>query len=520
MRAALTAVALLVLASAGARAGADEIVDIGALLAPNESHVAPRLGTASLRSGGLHYTYDLDAEEADGRPVPFAIGEIAVLLGDAETLRPRALLVEPHEAENLRSLSRDLLRTVRVGIVVTHPDGRVETGEIRMRPGWWGRSVSVRRHSLVWDFDPELACDNSGGLFPCVLGDPRVDAALDGLAVQARPFLLDGGRRVVLEVLLQTGELTRVETHRTGARYLGAIEQPTYRGAVVAVSGTVAAGEPLVARLRSARGETVVRLVPEVEGSAGSGRLRALDVGLAQVKPLDVVLPAENSRSEDKTWERAGAVHKPAYVASSFDCWEDVLAGLDEGGAFSAETARAGPVAAMGPIEFQEQAVARLSRRLAPLARTVRLDLALRAGGDMAATASLTALHGRTAFVRVGADRSVVRDHDVEVGCFVQIADPEVQPVFSGTIVRAVPHVAPDGRSVLLDLTVRVQRMVGDPETRELGEPVCSSVQVVRLIERELSAELVVGEGETARLSLGRSTDGRVLVLEVRAVAE
>jgi hypothetical protein len=324
--------------------------------------------------------------------------------------------------------------------------------------------VSVRRHSLVHDFDPELACDNSGGHFPCVVGDPRVRAVLDGLAVQTRASLVDGGPRVALEAFVQTGELTDVVTHRTGARYIGAIELPTYRGAVAAVSGTVATGKPLVALL----GDTTVRLTPRIEGPAGSGR--ALDHGLARVKPLDVTLPAE------RVWERAGAVHKLEHGA-----WLD---------------------------DYED-----------PLARTVRIELDLRAGDARVGSASLTALQGRTAFARIGTDRSLVRDHDVEVGCYVQIADPEVQPVFSGLIVRAVPRVAPDGRDVLLDLTVRVQD-AAEPETRALGEPVCSSLQVVRFVDRELSAELVVAEGETARLPLGRSVDGRPLVLEVRAVAE
>ena len=135
---------------------------------------------------------------------------------------------------------------------MTHPDGRESSGQIEARPGAWGRLTSVRAHRLVHDIDVELACDNSGGHNPCVVGDPIVAAALTGFAVEARPFLVEGGRRIALEALVQFGRLESVETYRTGARYLGAIELPTYRGALIAVSGTVLSPGAGAGRVRGA----------------------------------------------------------------------------------------------------------------------------------------------------------------------------------------------------------------------------------------------------------------------------
>ncbi|MHC4473215.1 MAG: hypothetical protein ACYS99_19905, partial [Planctomycetota bacterium] len=114
----------------------------------------------------------------------------------------------------------------------------------------------------------------------------------------------------------------------------------------------------------------------------------------------------------------------------------------------------------------------------------------------------------------------MVPDHDVEVGCYVAIADPVVQPVFSGWLVRAAPRVAPDGKTVLLDLRVRIQGIGDGPKVQALDEPVCGSLQVVRLSEREAFAEPVLRQGETVRLPLGRAEDGRPLEMEVRAAAE
>ena len=177
-----------------------------------------------------------------------------------------------------------------------------------------------------------------------------------------------------------------------------------------------------------------------------------------------------------------------------------------------------GRIAVAGPPEFLRRVRESLAKRIAPLARTVEVEVTVRAGGDVVAGAPLTALNGRPALVRVGTDESMVSDHDVEVGCYVQIADPIVVTVFSGLFLRAVPRVAPDGRTVLVEFQGRVQWSSG-PEVRPLGTVVCGSLQTASVESRVIDAELVLG-AKPSRLQLGRAADGRPLELEVRATPE
>ena len=129
--------------------------------------------------------------------------------------------------------------------------------------------------------------------------------------------------------------------------------------------------------------------------------------------------------------------------------------------------------------------------------------------------ADLSALQGRTTFFRFGTDRGVIQDHDVEVGCYVQIADPIVMPVFSGWLMRATPLITPDGKTITLDVESCIQRLDGEPAPRELHEEVCGSLQVFTLSSREVRSQLVLTSGETVRLAAGHGRDGRPLVLEI-----
>ncbi|MHC4472619.1 MAG: hypothetical protein ACYS99_16845, partial [Planctomycetota bacterium] len=354
MRRAAIAVLLIGLA-ATVQAGEDgeAVVDVGAILEEIHSSFSPRLGTSALRPGGH---WDTLENEDDVWPGLFALDDFVDLLqaggpdrdGTVTGFGRSALILASAPAAELRSdldgFVRDLVRDVRVEVEVTHRDGRVSRGEIRTRPGWWGRMTRVRAHRIVWDMDVELACDNSGGFRPCVVGDPVVATALDGLAVQARPFLVDGGRRVALEALVQLGDVRRVDVLQTGARYLGSIELPTYRGAVVAVSGTVASSEPLVARLRSSKGETVVRLTPHVSGRPSAGGLRALDAGLALIGAYDVAVKDDREWSTPGAWGRASALYVPFFREDEVR-WDDLVQGIVLGGGFI-KTGGGGRVAA------------------------------------------------------------------------------------------------------------------------------------------------------------------------------
>lgn len=525
MKTAAISILLLMLAAGTAPGGeSGEVLDVSGLIRAVPDERAPRLGIGHLRSGG--FGFGDDPEDPAG---PMGIDRLAELVdrgvgrdGAAMGLGPSMLLLDrklatfAHQA--LRSFTADLARRVRIEVSVTRPDGTELRGEILARPGRWGRLVRVQSHSFVFDFDVELACDNSGGYFPCVIGDPIVGAALSGFAVEARPFLVDGGRRIALEAVIQAERLAEADTVLTGARYLGAIELPSSHTAMALVSGTVSTGESIVTRLRTAEGETVIRLTPHLEGEPGAGKLRLFDAGLALIGPVEVLLDTEDEGGLPRFWALQAATGRisSGAPARSFD--DLGIAPTAEGQRGVIETLGGGDLATAGSLAFQQSVRENLDTLLAPLSRTARLEVTLRAGGEVIGRSVLSALHGRIAFLRIGTDRNMIRDHDVEVGCYVQIADPIVTPVFDGFLITARPRFAPDGKTLLLSVDARIQGLGARPVRRELGEQVCSSLQLITMPSREIRADLVLPGGETINLAAGRDREGRPLVLSIRSM--
>jgi hypothetical protein len=521
-------ITLLVLILAGGQAlsdGEGEIVDVSGLIRGVRDQRAPRLGIEKLRSGVSGRGYDeADQDTAGSIPIlDFAemvdcgVGHAGAAFGLGQNLLLLDPRLVPFSRECLRSFAADLARAVRIEVTATGPNGWKSRGEILVRPGRWGTLCQVRSHSLVFDFDVELACDNSGGYFPCVVGDPVVGAGLTGFAVEVRPFLVDGGRAVALEAHIQSERLTAVDTVLTGARYLGAIELPTARTVTLLVSGTVAPGEPVITSLLTPEGEVVIRLVPHLMGAASTGKLRLLDAGLALLGPARAELSGNFENPVDRQWTLDAATERvvPGKPLRTEDEVETQVTPRDEG-----RTGFVWPIAGnlvtAGSEAFQQAAAEKLARALEPLSRTVQFDFTLRSGDEVVGRAVLSALDGRMAFLRVGTDQNLIRDHDVEVGCYVQIADPIVSPVFSGWLLSATPRIAPDGKSIMLTLDTRIQGLGAKPVRRELGEDVCGSLQLITMPAGEIVSDLVLTVGETTSLAAGRLPDGRPLVLDVR----
>ena len=71
------------------------------------------------------------------------------------------------------------------------------------------------------------------------IGDPWVESLLEGVAVDVRPDILHDGR-IALETVVQAGAFDPSSPCGipTGARYLGRIDLPVYRGTLAYASGT------------------------------------------------------------------------------------------------------------------------------------------------------------------------------------------------------------------------------------------------------------------------------------------
>ena len=310
-----------------------------------------------------------------------------------------------------------LLRRVAVSAEVRTPAGRVHRARLVAVPGCRGELERTRVLRVVPDYSTEIACDNSGGLRPSALGDPEMVSLRDGLVLDVRPFAL-GKDRVALEVVFQAGRFDpHVERLDTGARFLGEVDLPRYRGVLLAASGTTAAGSPLDLSVQGGDGERyVVRLTPWI-----------LDVpepeDRARVHPVDARFLLAPSTEVGFCRVHDPFANPPAHVApdaswgpSPLDrsvLWEHIDHSLPRA---EMRLLPHGDVWIVG----DEGAVADVGRTFerwaARAARTVRVEITARAGDEVIGRVDVPVLTGRTGFFRLGVDQAVLRDADVEVG--------------------------------------------------------------------------------------------------------
>jgi hypothetical protein len=160
-----------------------------------------------------------------------------------------------------------------------------------------------------------------------------------------------------------------------------------------------------------------------------------------------------------------------------------------------------------------------LARRTRVSARTVRTEVTVRSGDAILARADLRSLDGRPSAVRAGTDETFIADYDVEVGCYIQIADPIVDTLFAGWLVRVRPKIAPDGRSVRLEVLL-VDQTRDALAVRGTDEPVSGIIHHPTVRAREDRLELVVRPGEITRTPLGRGPRGEPREVEIRATLQ
>lgn len=316
------------------------------------------------------------------------------------------LLERGREAE----VAAGLLQRIAVDVEVRLPSGRIHRGRLVGAPGRRIPFARTRAQRLITDYVVELACDNSGGLRPCAIGDPYVQTLLDGLALDVRPFPV-GDDRVALDVMWQAGRIEQpVERLETRARFLGALDLPRYDGLLLSASGTTAAGEPLELVLEREGQRYELRLTPRVFGSA---RPRPLDAGLLVVPPTAVGFSPYPDRFLNPPAQVLPEVVQQLPVADRATLWELID-----------DLARETPMRLLphGPIWLDaEPAVCERVRRAldaltARAARTVRVEVVARAGETVLGRTAIPVLTGRTAFFRLGVDRAMLLDADVEVG--------------------------------------------------------------------------------------------------------
>jgi hypothetical protein len=478
--------------------GEPELIDVRALIRPVPESTAGRLGLSPFRSAirGWRLVAPQDDRELDGDWIVGVVEEAERSRTHDVSLDGGCLLVPAALSSRVRAdvagLAADLLRIVRVRIEVRFPNGEIEEGGVATRDGHWTSFCATTMRRFHAENDVEIACSNSAEGPPSVVTDPLVTRALEGLAVDVRPFLLGDGGAVALEAVVQAGRFDRsTPTLSLESRYHGRIQLPGYHGSTASVSGYVEPGQALVARLVGPDGTYDIRLTPVVEGAPASGRIRLPPTGLETTRG-----PGLRDEDDDE---------------DLWDVWDRV-----EGttGVIWGSGRRPDPRDAVitGPPDVVRTRIAEIERRMRLLARTVHVELALLAGGVEVGRAHLSALTGRTAVVRVGRQRLIVADWDVEVGCWNQIGDPIVTPVFAGMLARLRPCLSPDGGTILLDLNLKhLDTEVMEPPAS--GTTVTGTIHPVRAAECTVVTDLALPNGGEARIPMGR------LLLRIRCRA-
>ncbi len=316
--------------------------------------------------------------------------------------------------DDVRALARDLLQRVVLDFEVTRPGGAVVRARLVTRPGEARAWHDTRTVPVVLDYDPEVACDNSGGERPSVIGDPIPVALEGGVVMTVRATPIEAGALVRLDATVQVGDVDEPAPIPTRARYLGALTLPCYRGALLRASGVVAVGEAFTSAVETSHGRYGLRIVPTVE-YVGERRGRARRVQWFGAGAL--VAPRATPRLDRPSGEALELASWP--VATRRGGRYD-LRSLRE--ALRRQEPRADvEVDARGGVWVAgsgaaRRAVARTLDGLQSGAGHLRLGVDLMADDTLLAHAELMACDGETALLRVGQDATYLLDADVEVG--------------------------------------------------------------------------------------------------------
>lgn len=366
-----------------------------------------------------------DAEEDEERPPsapPLLVERLQA--SEARVLRSGGSLVlvgalTGEERGDVEALLAAAGVAVRLRVEVESPWGGGALSTV-VRPGRTARLGGSWRSPEVRSYRPELACDNSGGLRPSALGKPVVAWTGDGWGADVRPFLVPGSDAVALEVLITAGARVGPSARLAAAPViLGQLELPTADLALLTGSGRVGPGEALVLEGQLEGARVSARVTAEVLGERPDPRPKARLVRL----PTDLLLAppwtadfADDSPGYDDLNSDPPLALSITHVLGPAPLTPAALAQAIVGGSPVAADAERGGTDLLGEPREVREALQRLNALAQPYARTARLRVSLRAAGAPVGGLTLSALAGRGSVVRLGRARSVLLDHDTEVG--------------------------------------------------------------------------------------------------------
>ena len=422
-----------------------------------------------------------------------------------------------------RIASRPLQLAVTVYAVDADPQaprGTYGPGELKqiggLRPLWTTSSATTLhrpvsfenfgRRSVVLDFDVEVAQKSA-------IADPQVRELLTGLRAAVVPFAFAGSDEIGLVVdLAYSLRVDDGEQVSTGLEKMGTVDAPRLRSFVASFSGRVADKGSLVAwslgdEKGGLRGAVEISASWRAPAAPAREDLAVLGVAFARanLEPRDEIGVSDNAAPGDPFAPGASSALRSRRPKLQFDelraMVQDAAGDLDRS-RLSIEDLGPWIVVRGAPadVAVARAAVVRLVDEAGPSADVV-LETRVEGGGAFHLLIA-PSLAGMPVHLRRGEEGWRIRDFDVEIAQSSAVANPVLQPWFSGASGACVVarRISGLGAVAAIELVVR-----GPAQRRGLETDYGGAFDATLFDAARLSLDAAVDRGTTIPLGYGPS---------------
>lgn len=419
----------------------------------------------------------------------------------------------------VEELRKEASRRVELSLRVDDDSGTKASASLSLSPARAGVVSQTRSTRFVADYEVEIAQG-------AAIGNPTIQDALGGFVAELVATPTVDGSRVVLEGVLQQGELTGMRSVDLGydEEYLprpprrqqafthGRVELPTYDGIAVVMSTVVGVGEEVVVPIQAGRSRTL-RMTPTLSG--GPVALPNLVPAGSLFRPMtgaNVYVPVVEGvfrqvRNDYIPPPSLGFDDEGASEMSAdlfLDLLQQTVSPRKWGDPWMVEALPPSHLLLVAD-EAGRAAVRRfVAEREAELLRPVKLGVRVIATsapfevgagrpapeGELLAAATIPTLFGRRACLIAGTNAAYLDDYDVEVAQEARIADPFVGHAFDGLVFRAVPRGDAGARTAVVELDLRFYRRTIQSEPHQLDTQYLGPVDKLDLRQCALQTAL------------------------------
>lgn len=570
MKAALALVALAAFATAAFAEGETRTFDVSAITAPRLHVLAPTLGPKGTRDRDRGYEteppeplpflgisdlvelirttvdpeswdngliQEMDSGNLVARNRPEVLARVEAFLGELAAMAAHrtAVALEVYELPREKFGAVPVAGDLSPAAFAALGARKLDSASAEVWPGVRGALKVASRVRYVADYQVEIAQGS-------MIADPVVDFLEEGFAAELSAHPTLDGDKVLVEMLLQSGQLDRPmrevkmafdeeylpEPLRSPARSsYGTLQLPSFRHAEAFATKLLPSGSSFAVPCLSGDRCVVFVVTPRVLGSPPAGPLADAGALCAQPFSYRFGYPPESDVSDWPLFAPRVWAWSEVPPALRVDSLTEFVNGADPEGLGATNPASPrGMLAVSGAEDGRNRARNFVRAREKELLRPVTVDLRVLSApaeateellfGGRAAT-----LSGRSASIMAGDTLNYLADYDVEVAQEARIADPEVAQSFAGFVANVLPRLTLDGKTADVRLEVLFARRKPvtsfDTSAQTLG-----TVDIVdeRRVVFNTTVEVTLGEPFTIDAGLDPLDPARRVVLRVLATAE